>query len=101
MKKEIMEAYVGVVLNRFYISEDEFFKKNKSRRLANARYLFYYLCRDRNIMIADIQRFMNENGYDVPHTTVIYGSGVMKKRVEEDRDYKDVLNGIKERIRIN
>jgi hypothetical protein len=52
-------------------------------------------------MIADIQRFMNENGYDVPHTTVIYGSGVMKKRVEEDRDYKDVLNGIKERIRIN
>lgn len=101
MKRDIMEAYVGIVLNRFYVTEEEFFKKSKSRRLANARYLFYYLCRDREIPITEIQRFMDENGYNIPHTTIIYGSNVMKKRVEEDRDYKDVVNGIKQRIRIN
>lgn len=96
-----MKAYVKIVLKRFYITEKEFFKKNKSRRFSNARYLFYYLCRDRDISVVDIQLFMSDNGYDIPHTTILHGANVMKSRVEEDRDYKGVVNGIKERIRIN
>lgn len=101
MKEEIMEAYVEIVLKRFYITEKEFFKKNKSRKYSNARYLFYYLCRDRDISVVDIKSFMADNGYDIPHTTILHGANVMKSRVEEDRDYKGVVNGIKERIRIN
>ena len=101
VKKEIMEAYVGIVLKRFYITDEEFFKKIKNRRLANARYLFYYLCRDRHISVADIQKFMAENGYSIPHTTILYGSKSMTKRIEEDRDYRDLVNGIKQRIKIN
>lgn len=101
MKQEIFNAYVGVVIRRFYLTEDELFTKKKSRRLSNARYLLYYLCKDRNMKVVDIKQFMEDNGYSIPHTTIIHGVKVMKKRVEEDRDYKDIVSNIKERITIN
>lgn len=101
MKKEIFDAYVGIILQRFYLKEEELFKKDKRRSVSNARFLLYYLCNERNMTLAEIQKFMGEYGYNLYHSTVRHGIKIMSEMVENDIDYKDLVQNIKKTIRIH
>ena len=49
---------------------------------------------ERPIRVSYIQRYMAEHGCDVFHSTIIHGYKKAKKMVEEDEDYKAIVNHI-------
>lgn len=95
MKIEIFNEYVDKVTDLYQLPKESIFSKVKRKDLVDARHMLYYLCRDRNITVSYIQRFMNSNGYDICHSTIIHGLNVMKEKISSDPDYKQIINKIK------
>jgi chromosomal replication initiation ATPase DnaA len=94
MKEEIFNQYVDRVINLFGITREDFFLKSRKRELVDARYLVYYLCSERPIQTTYIQKFMNNNGHDTPHTLILHGIKTTKEKVKEDRDYQSIVKDI-------
>jgi chromosomal replication initiation ATPase DnaA len=94
MKEDVFNQFVERVLDLFGITREELFLKSKKRNLVDARQLVYYLCSKRPIQVMYIQKFMEDNGYSVSHSSIIHGINVMNKKVEEDKDYKTIANEI-------
>jgi len=98
MKVEIFNQYVERITELFGISNDRLFSKTKERQSVDARYLLYYLCFKRPMSLNYIQRYMIDNGYDVKHSTLIYGISVVEKRVKADADYMQIVKDIQKAV---
>lgn len=94
MKAEIFNNYVQEVNNLFGIESEELFEKSKKRRVVDARHLLYYLCYTRPMRLRYIQDYMAENGYSVGHSSILHGIDQVNKKIEQDRDYKKVIERI-------
>jgi len=94
MKRDIFDQYLDKVSALFSIDKSEIFKKNKKREFVDARYLLYYLCFNRPMQISYIQKYMSENGYDIKHTSIIHGVGIVTDKVNNDRDYMTIVREI-------
>jgi len=68
------------------------FTKTKKREMVDARQMLYYLCMERPIRISYIQRFMEEQGHSVCHSTIIHGYKKAKEMIDKDQDFKDVVS---------
>lgn len=84
-------VYAQAVAEQFHLTLEEMFEKTKKRQCVDARQILYYLCMERPIRISYIQRFMEENGLSVAHSTIIHGYKQAKKLIDNDEDYKKVL----------
>jgi len=71
------------------------FAKNKKRDSVDARQMLYFLSRERPIRISYIQKFMEDNGHRVTHSTIIHGYNKAKQFVDNDKDYAEVVNKLK------
>ncbi|QDP59014.1 MAG: hypothetical protein GOVbin1678_56 [Prokaryotic dsDNA virus sp.] len=91
MKREIFNNYVLKIIDLYRISKEDFFTKTKKRACVDARHFVYYLCHKRNVRIRYIQDYMEENGYEITHSSVIHGISKMSKEVEKDGDYLPVI----------
>lgn len=100
MKREIFNQYLERVIEQFRMSKENLLSKTKKREIVDARYLLYYLCYRRPMTISYIQKFMNESGFNVKHSSIIYGIGTVQKRVEEDKDYMQVVKDIEKSVYI-
>jgi chromosomal replication initiator protein len=98
MKKEIFDKYADSVSSLFRITKDELLSKTKRREISEARQILFYLCHERPMRISTIKQFMSELGYSPAHSTIIYSIGAVKKRIEQDNDYKRVIHKIKNSI---
>ena len=98
MKQDIFNQYVDRVSSLFGIPRKDIFSKSKKRNLVDARHLIYYLCFKRPMQITYIEKFMIENGYNVVHSTVIYGIQSVDRKIAEDRDYVSVVNDIERAV---
>lgn len=94
MKEDIFNQYVERVTNLFGISKEDFFSKTKARDLVDARHLVYYLSINRNINLIMIKRFMDKNGYMVPHQTISHGIKIVKEKITNDKDYETIIKDI-------
>ena len=47
MKEFVFNQYVESILKYMDITKEELFTKNKTRDIAEARFMLYYLCRNR------------------------------------------------------
>jgi chromosomal replication initiation ATPase DnaA len=101
MKTDIFNQYVDKVTSRFNLSKEELFSKSKKRECVDARHMLYYLCYIRPMRIKYIQDYMNENGYAINHSAIIYGISSASDRMLEDRDYKTVVKSIEECVTID
>tara|TARA_Y100001937_G_C7009022_1_gene280066 strand:+ start:460 stop:753 length:294 start_codon:yes stop_codon:yes gene_type:complete len=95
MKREIFDKYATAIADRFHLTLDEMFSKTKKREIVDARQMLYFLSRERPIRISYIQKFMEDNGHIVTHSTIIHGYNKAKESVDNDQDYADVINQIK------
>ncbi len=95
MKKEIFDRYASAIADRFHLTLDEMFCKTKKREVVEARQMLYFLSRERPIRISYIQKFMEDNGLLVSHSTIIHGYKKAKEFVDTDQDYADVISQIK------
>jgi chromosomal replication initiation ATPase DnaA len=94
MKEDIFNQYVERVTNLFGISKEDFFSKIKNRDFADARYLVYYLCLNRNIRVMTIKNFMQQNGCDINHQTISHGIKSVTQKIKEDKDYEIIIKDI-------
>lgn len=98
MKADIFNQYVDRITDLFGISKESLFSKSKERELVDARYLLYYLCYKRPMNIRYIQKYLLDSGYEVKHSTIIYGIGVVEKRVKDDPDYMQIVKDIQKAV---
>ena len=92
MKKEIFDAYALAVAKQFHLTLDQMMEKTQRRDCVDARQMLYYLCMERPIRISYIQRFMEDHGHPVSHSTIIHGYNRAKDMVDEDGDFKNEVN---------
>jgi chromosomal replication initiation ATPase DnaA len=101
MKKNIFDQYANAIAKQFHLSLDQMFSPTKRRDIVDARQMLYYLCMERPIRISYIQRFMEENGCAVQHSTIIHGYKKARDMIHQDPDYKQVVKIIsKENVSI-
>tara|TARA_R110002110_G_scaffold394671_1_gene608872 strand:+ start:207 stop:500 length:294 start_codon:yes stop_codon:yes gene_type:complete len=91
MKKDIFDGYAIAIAKQFHLTLDQMFDKTKRREIVDARQMLYYLCMERPIRISYIQRFMEEQGHAVAHSTIIHGYKKAKQLIESDKDFEDVV----------
>jgi hypothetical protein len=41
-----------------------------------------------------IKKFMNDNGYDIAHNSIINGINVVDQKIKEDKDYQSIVKDI-------
>ena len=92
MKKDIFNKYSEAVAKQFHLTLDEMFSKTKRQDIVEARQILYYLCKERPIRFSFIQRFLEENGYKVGHSSIMHGYNQAKKMIEEDVDYENFID---------
>jgi chromosomal replication initiation ATPase DnaA len=95
MKNEIFNDYADRIVDVYKIPKEEIFSKNKRMDVVDARHLLYYLCFKRKMQISYIQRYMKMNGYVIGHSSIIHGIKSVETKVNEDSDYKQIINKIK------
>ena len=91
MKKDIFDAYAVAIAKRFHLTMDQMFDKTKKREIVDARQMLYYMCMERPIRISYIQRFMEDQGHKVSHSTIIHGYKKAKELIVKDKDYESVV----------
>jgi hypothetical protein len=100
MKQDIFDEYVEKVSYLFRIDKAHLFNNCKKQDYVDARYLLYYLCSLRPMRVKTIQGYMKENGYDVPHSIVCRGISVFAEKIQQDRDYQNLVRDIQNSITI-
>lgn len=98
MKKDIFENYVRLICDRFGITPEELFTKNKRRDLADARQLLYYMCYNHKMQLTHIKKHMLDNGYYVQHPTIGHGIKEIQKKMVDDYDYVRVINELNDAV---
>ena len=98
MKHDVFNQYVERVSDLFGISKDEIFSNSKKRELVDARHLVYYLCSKRPMQVTYIQKYMNEAGYDIKHSSIIHGISAVEQKIAEDKDYVSVVKEVERAV---
>lgn len=94
MKEDIFNQYTYKVLDLFSLTKRELFSKTKRRDVVDARHLLFYLCYNRPMTIRYIQNFMANNGYEIGHSTIIYGIEQVGEKVKSDPDYQSIMENL-------
>lgn len=98
MKHDVFNQYVERVADLFSITKDDIFSKSKKRELVDARHLLYYLCSKRPMQITYIQKYMNEAGYDIKHSSIIHGITTVEQKIAGDKDYVSVIKDVERAV---
>jgi len=98
MKQDVFNQYVDRVVDLFGITKEAFFSKTKKREVVDARQLTYYLCAKRPMQITYIERYMNEAGYEIKHSSIIHGISAVEKKMAEDKDYVSVVREVERAV---
>jgi chromosomal replication initiation ATPase DnaA len=94
MKHDVFNQYVDRVADLFELDKSEIFSKSKKREFVDARHLIYYLCAKRPMQLTYIQKYMNENGYVIQHSSIIHGIASVKEKIKLDKDYASVVKEV-------
>jgi hypothetical protein len=82
--------YVDYICDECSISRDKFFSNSRKKRYSIARYMFYYVCRQRPMTVLNIIDYMADNGFSVTRQNIEYG--VNKIEQYEDKDLWRLVN---------
>lgn len=98
MKQEVFNQYVDRVVDLFGITKEDLFSKTKKRNVVDARQLIYYLCAKRPMQVTYIEKYMNDAGYEIKHSSIIHGISAVEKRIAEDKDYVSVVREVERAV---
>jgi chromosomal replication initiation ATPase DnaA len=82
--------YVDFICDECGISRDEFFSNSRKNRKAIARYMFYYVCKQRPMTMLNIVDYMSDNGFSVTRQNIEYG--LSKINEDKDKDLWRLIN---------
>lgn len=100
MKKEIMEQFVVNICKLYEITTDQFYTvvKPTPREVLDARYLFYYIAKNRKCRNYYVLKFLAEKGLPINNTALIHGIKVIKRRYQHDKDYDAVIEKLNKQV---
>ena len=98
MKKPLFDKYAVAVAKAFHLEIEKLFVKSKKRTLVDARQILYFLCMERPIRLTFIKQYLEEHGYNVPMSSILHGYERAQKLVNEDPDYKELVEKIKNEV---
>ncbi len=94
MKREIFNQYAKHVNEIFRLDNNIIFQKTKKRDIVDARNMLYFLCSRRPMRVSAIQQYMSECGYDISHTSILYGIKSIEDKINSDKDYISTIKKI-------
>ena len=50
------------------------------------------------MQITYIERYMNDAGYEIKHSSIIHGISAVEKRIAEDKDYVSVVKEVERAV---
>lgn len=100
MKKEVFDYYAKLVADKFSLKIGDLFAKTKKQEIVDARHTLFLLCKLRPMANHYIVKFMCDNGYITPHTTIISGIKKAEDLYQKSRDYADLVDDLKEEVNI-
>lgn len=98
MKKDIFLQYLDAIVKLYKIEKSDIVSNNKTKDVVEARQMLYYLCKNRQMTIVQIQKFMNEEGYDPKHCPIIRGIKRIEMKVSADPDYQTITTRINNKV---
>lgn len=98
MKKEIFKEYADRISSAFGIDKELLFTKTKRREVVDARFLLYYMCKERPMKLIYIQDYMGTMGYEITHSTILYGVSQVAKKINSDPDYRRIVKTISKNV---
>ena len=94
MKKQVFNHYVDVISKEFGVSRKLIFTKTKRRDIVDARHMLYYACKRNDFEISYIVSYMVQGGYDITHSTIIHGMGIMSDKIYSNEQVKKLAESI-------
>jgi len=94
MKKQVFNHYVDVISREFGVSKKLIFTKSKRRDIVDARHMLYYVCRKNDFEISYIVNYMVQGGYDITHSSIIHGIGIMSEKIDSNEQVKQLAESI-------
>lgn len=98
MKREIFKEYAEKISSAFGIEKEMLFTKTKKKEVVDARFLLYYMCKERPMKLIYIQDYMGMMGYEITHSTILYGVSQVAKRMQSDGDYRKLVKTISKNV---
>lgn len=90
MKEQRFKNYSSVIADGFKIEEHKMFVKSKKPSVVDARHMLYFTCYGNDFNIFAIQKCMQDSGYKIGHSSIIYGIQSMRNKLSGDRDYVEL-----------
>jgi len=100
MKKDIFDYYANSVAKQFNITLEQLFTQTKVSHIVDSRQILYYLCIERPIKKSYIKTFLQEQGYQVSHSTMEHGYKKAVQLIESDPDFQKMILDIKQRLNV-
>lgn len=98
MKKDIFLQYLDAIVKLYKIQKSDIVSNNKAKDIVEARQMLYYLCKNRQMTVTQIQKFMTEEGYDPKHCPIIRGIKKIELKVDTDPDYQTITTRINNKV---
>tara|TARA_Y100000385_G_scaffold117395_1_gene122205 strand:- start:407 stop:706 length:300 start_codon:yes stop_codon:yes gene_type:complete len=96
MKKDIFDYYANSVAKQFNITLEQLYTQTKVSHIVDARQILYYLCIERPIKKSYIKTFLQEQGYEVSHSTMEHGYKKALHLIESDPDFLTMVKDIQQ-----
>ena len=94
MKLDKFNKNVSSIIEKTGLSKNELFRHSKKQTIVDARQILFYKCKEDGLKITYIQKYLKDNGFDVEHSTIIYGIKKITNLLEEDNELKSFISTV-------
>ena len=100
MKRKKFDRYFDLVMENFGF---DILTDSRIRKYTEARFVLYYLCRENNLRLEEIQEFLQEKGFNVSHTNIVHGHRNVSAILEHgnDKDLQELIDSCSENTNQN
>jgi chromosomal replication initiation ATPase DnaA len=92
IKRKTFDMYFKEVSDAFGI---DILSNTRERDYTDARFVLYYLCRENNMRLKQIQEYLSDLGFSVSHTNIVYGHSHVSSLINKDEEMKQLVDSIR------
>ena len=92
IKRKTFDMYFKEVSDAFGI---DILSNTRERDYTDARFVLYYLCRENNMRLKQIQEYLSDLGFSVSHTNIVYGHSHVSSLINKDDEMKQLVDSIR------
>ena len=92
IKRKTFDMYFKEVSDAFGI---DILSNTRERDYTDARCVLYYLCRENNMRLKQIQEYLSDLGFSVSHTNIVYGHSHVSSLINKDEEMKQLVDSIR------